>query len=144
MTSPLENLIGRDGPLAAEPPNAAEFEGLRKTARSSLIDARRTDNALSSRFRLAYAAAHAYCLAALRHQGYRARHRYVVFQVLPHTLGLGPEVWRILDKAHEARNLAEYEGHVDVSETFLRDVIGACEKVAARVEALPDIPEEPS
>jgi hypothetical protein len=28
----------------------------------------------------------------LRHSGYRAANRYIVFQVLPHTLGLGPEV----------------------------------------------------
>lgn len=139
MTSPLENLAVRDGPLAVEPPSTVEFDGLRESARSSLADARRADNALSSRFLLAYAAAHAYCLAALRYKGYRARHRYIVFQVLPHTLDLGPEVWRVLDKAHESRNLAEYEGHVDVSESFVRDVIGACEKVAVRVEALPDL-----
>src|SRR5262245_33974305 len=29
-----------------------------------------------------------------RHSGYRPANRYIVFQVLPHTLGLGPEVWR--------------------------------------------------
>jgi len=42
------------------------------------------------------------CLAALRRLGYRAENRYIVFQVLPHTLGLGPEVWRVLAKCHEA------------------------------------------
>ena len=47
---------------------------------------------LESRFDLAYGAAHALCLAALRHHGYRASKRYIVFQILPDTLGLVPEV----------------------------------------------------
>ena len=37
-----------------------------------------------------------HCLAALRWLGYRPANRYIVFQVLPHTLGLGPEVTREL------------------------------------------------
>jgi len=32
------------------------------------------------------------------------------FQVLPDTLGLGPEVWRVLSKCHDMRNRTEYEG----------------------------------
>jgi hypothetical protein len=42
--------------------------------------------------------------------------RYIVFQVLPHTLGLGPEVWRVLAKCHEIRNLGEYEGDLNIDE----------------------------
>lgn len=68
---------------------------------------------------------------------YRARHRYIVFQALPHTLGLGPEVWRVLAKAHDLRNLAEYEGHVEVEQRLVADVITACETVAARLESMP-------
>lgn len=88
-----------------------------------------------ARFDLAYNAAHALCLAALRRKGFRPRQRYIVFQALPHTLGLGPEVWRVLAKAHDARNLAEYEGHVDVSERLVLDVIAAAEVVAVRLAA---------
>lgn len=88
-----------------------------------------------SRFDLAYNAAHAFCLAALRSKGYRARHRYIVFQVLPHTLGLGPEVWRVLAKALNARNLAEYEGHIEVEERLVLDLIAACARVANTMEA---------
>lgn len=44
--------------------------------------------AIESRFDLAYNAAHALALAALRARGYRSDNRYVVFQALPHTLGL--------------------------------------------------------
>ena len=65
-----------------------------------LADAHNDALSLESRFDLAYNAAHALSLAALRRGGYRARHRYIVFQVLPHTLGLGPEVWRVsIEKA---------------------------------------------
>ncbi|MFN3842926.1 MAG: hypothetical protein ACK4RW_06605 [Rehaibacterium terrae] len=133
MTSPLENLAGPGKPLAAEPPDDAEIAGLLRSARARLRDACGESLALESRFDLAYNAAHAFCLAALRRHGYRARHRYIVFQVLPHTLGLGPEVWRVLAKAHDMRNLAEYEGHVDVDARWVRDLVAACQAVAARI-----------
>ena len=55
----------------------------------------KTDNSLESRFDLAYNAAHSLCLAALRWHGYRSANRYIASQALPHTLGLGPEVWRV-------------------------------------------------
>jgi len=132
MTSAFERLTGVDKPLIAEPPDADEIAGLLRSARARLLDAGNPQLALESRFDLAYNAAHALCLAALRRCGYRARHRYVVFQLLPHTLGLGPEVWRVLAKAHDARNLAEYEGHVDVKERLVLDLVAACATVSAK------------
>ena len=131
MPSPLENLAGTGKSLLAEAPDAAEFAGLLRSGRARLTDARNAALSLESRFDLAYNAAHALCLAALRRHGFRARHRYIVFQVLPHTLGLGPEVWRVLAKAHDLRNLAEYEGHIEVEERLVKDVTAACEMVAA-------------
>lgn len=92
MHSALENLSGPGKALKAEAPDANEFTGLVRTGTARLQDARNPDLALESRFDLAYNAAHALCLAALRRMGYRAGNRYIVFQVLPHTLGLGPEV----------------------------------------------------
>lgn len=142
MTSPLENLCGPGKPLAAEPPDAAESAGLIRSGRARLTDARNPSLSLESQFDLAYNAAHALCLAALRRKGYRARHRYIVFQVLPHTLGLGPEVWRVLAKAHDQRNLAEYEGHVDVDVRLVFDVVAACETVAARMAASARTPDD--
>ncbi len=134
MTSPLENLAGTGKPLAVEPTDAAEFAGLLRSGRARLVDARNTSLALESRFDLAYNAAHALCLAALRRQGYRARHRYIVFQVLPHTLALGPEVWRVLDKCHHMRNVAEYEGDLDVDERIVSDLVTACELVMTTID----------
>lgn len=93
---------------------------------------------LESRFDLAYNAAHALSLAALRRLGYRANHRYIVFQVLPHTLGLGPEVWRVLDKCHQLRNVAEYEGALDVDVRIVTDLVAACETVAGKLAEIRD------
>ena len=56
-------------------------------------------------FYLAYNAAHAFSLAALRWHGYRSDSRYLVFQALPHTLELLAATWRVLAKAHEVRNV---------------------------------------
>ena len=141
MSSPLENLSGPGKPLSAEPPDAREFEGLRRSALARLKDARVAALSLEGRFDLAYNAAHALCLAAVRWHGYRAHHRYIVFQVLPHTLGLGPEVWRLLDKCHHQRNLGEYEGMLDVDERLVAELIAACELVAGKVAHLP-LPEQ--
>lgn len=136
MSSPLDSLVGPNRPLAAEPADDAEVRGLIRSGKARLADAVNPALALESRFDLAYNAAHALCLAALRRLGYRARHRYVVFQVLPHTLGLGPEVWRVLDHAHARRNLSEYEGHQDLDERLVLDTVGACRRVADRLDVL--------
>ncbi len=136
MTSALDKLVGPGKPLTGEPPDAREFEGLKRSALARLKDARNETLSLESRFDLAYNAAHALCLAALRRLGYRANQRYIVFQSLPHTLGLGPEVWRVLDKCHHLRNVAEYEGELDVDTRIVADLITACRTVAAKLDAL--------
>ena len=130
MSLPLDNLTGPGKPLRAEPPDSTEMAGLLRTGLARLADARNASLALESRFDLAYNAAHALCLAALRRKGYRASNRYIVFQVLPHTLSLGPEVWRVLDKCHNTRNLGEYEGLLDVDARLVADLIIATQAVA--------------
>jgi len=139
MPSAVEKLCGANKPLKAEPPDAKEFVGLVRAAKARLTDARNTALALESRFDLAYNAAHGLCLAALRWHGYRSNYRYIVFQVLPHTLGLEPSVWRVLANCHDVRNLGEYEGDLNVDERLVHDLVAACSVVAARVEALPAI-----
>ena len=59
---------------------------------------------------MAYGAAHALSLAAMRWHGYRSENRYLVFQCLEETLGLETAKWRVLDQCHKRRNIAEYEG----------------------------------
>lgn len=137
MSTPLalENLSGPGKALKAEPPDAQELAGLTRTGLARLADARNTSLSLESRFDLAYNAAHALCLAALRATGYRASNRYIVFQAVPHTLGLGPEVWRVLDLCHNRRNLGEYEGLLDVNDRLVGDLITATQRVADALAA---------
>ncbi len=139
MPSAFENLCGAGKPLKAEPPDAAEFAGLERSGLARLKDAGTAGLSLEGRFDLAYNAAHALCFAALRWHGYRSSNRYIVFQLLPHTLGLGPEVWRVLSKCHDVRNRGEYEGDLNIDERLVNDLVAACREVAAKVEALPDI-----
>jgi len=140
MTSPLDALSGPGKALKREPPDAAEFLGLMQSAQARLKDAENPQNSLEGRFDLAYNAAHALCLAALRRHGYRSNNRYIVFQALPHTLGLGPEVWRVLARCHDIRNLSEYEGDTAIDERLLADLITATHTVARKVAALPPLP----
>lgn len=136
MISALDNLSGPGKSLKKEAADAREFDGLKRSARARLADAAKAGNSLESRFDLAYNAAHALCLAALRRHGYRAGNRYIVFQVVPHTLGLGPEVWRVLAKCHDVRNLGEYEGDLNVDERLVTDLIAACRAVSAKLDSL--------
>jgi hypothetical protein len=72
MPSPFDNLCGPGKPLKAEPPDAKEFAGLKRSGHARLQDALNTSLSLEGRFDLAYNAAHALCLAALRWNGYRS------------------------------------------------------------------------
>ncbi len=129
MSSPeLENLV-RTGQLKREPAGGSELGGLVRSGEARLADARSESLSLESRFDLAYNAAHAFALAALRFRGYRCDSRFLVFQVLPHTLGLSHAVWRVLAKCHDARNLAEYEGAAEIDERLVTDLIAAATSV---------------
>src|ERR1700749_359908 len=103
----LDNLV-KTGNLKKEPFNEVEFSGLLNSGKKRLADAKISTLSHESRFDLGYNAAHALSLAALRWNGYRSNNRYLVFQTLPYTFNIGPEVWRVLAKCHECRNLAEY------------------------------------
>jgi hypothetical protein len=131
----LDNLVAI-GQLKVEAPARAELDGLVGAGRAKLADAGNEKLALQSRFDLAYNAAHALALAALRWHGYRSNNRFAVFQALVHTLGLGVGVTRVLSKAHDQRNLAEYQGHSDVDEQFLAELLNAVAQLEAKVVAL--------
>ena len=136
MTQPqLDNLV-RIGRLKTEPAAAEEIEGLVRSGTRRLIDAAREELSIESRFDLAYNAGHALALAAMRIRGYRSESRYLVFQCLQHTIDLPPEQWRVLDEAHRKRNLAEYEGEMDVDGQLVAAVLRVVQEVANRVEHL--------
>jgi hypothetical protein len=127
-SSELENLV-RIGKLKREPASDEEIAGLLQSGLDRLNDAGRTDLSYSSRFDLAYNAAHALALAALRRAGYRSDNRYLVFQALAHTTGLAAEKWRVLTKAHERRNLAEYEGDLERDDRLLAELIATAKEL---------------
>jgi hypothetical protein len=128
----LENLAVI-GQLKVESFSESEFEGLLKSGMARLDDAKKMDLNLESRFDLAYNSSHALSLAALRWHGYRSENRYMVFQCLQHTLDMQNEMWRILDQAHRKRNLAEYEGYLDVDERLVEAVIRVANEIVDRI-----------
>lgn len=122
--------------LKPEPSSLREFDGLVRSALERATDAQNPSLTLASRFTLAYDASHALALAALRAHGYRSEDRYLVFQCLPHTLGWTADQWRILDYCHKKRNLAEYEGHLDVDDALVVELISVVNMLQQQVPAL--------
>ena len=129
----LDNLV-RIGQLKTEPRNAQEVARMLAMARNRLNDAKLSSLSLEGRFTSAYNAAHAAALAALRWQGYRSENRYTVFQCLTHTLGWPANRWRVLDTAHQKRNLAEYEGYLEVEEATVADMCALVQSLIVDVE----------
>jgi hypothetical protein len=138
-SSQLDNLV-RIGQLKAEPVAQAELDGLMRSGAVRIKDAENKQLSTESRFDLAYNAAHAFSLAALRFHGYRSENRFLVFQSLQHTLKLAPQKWRVLDQAHKKRNLVEYEGSVDIDTSLLEALIRITREVEAGVVALGPLP----
>jgi len=142
-SSNLENLA-KIGQLKAEPPSRDEIDGLIASGRKRLKDAKNPANALESRFDLAYGAAHAFSLAALRRRGYRSQSRYLVFQALPHTLGMTDRQWRLLALCHERRNKIEYEGIGEVDESLVVELVEVTEDALRKLEALGPVEASPA
>lgn len=44
--------------------------------------------------------------------------------------------WRVLDMCHNARNIAEYEGHLDVNEQLLIELKSITKDIQTLVKAL--------
>ena len=120
----LDNLV-RIGSLKAEPATRKEFDGMVTSTRRSLTDAQNESIETDSQ-----------ALAALRHQGYRSENRITVFQTLAHTLGTSSADIQTFLKAHNERNLAEYEGRLDIDAKLLADLIGATKRLDAAVGKL--------
>lgn len=131
----LDNLV-RIGQLKAEPRNSQEVTRMLAMAQTRLKDAKLGSLSLEGRFTSAYNAAHAAALAALRWHGYRSENRYTVFQSLVHTLGWPANRWRVLDTAHQKRNLAEYEGYLDVEESTVAEMCTLVQSLISDVQTL--------
>lgn len=131
----LDNLV-RIGQIKTEERNVAEAERMLSMARIRLADAGLPALSPQGRFASAYNAAHAAALAALRWHGYRSENRYTVFQCLAHTLNWPAPRWRVLDAAHQKRNMAEYEGFLDVEESDIAELVALVADLIADVTNL--------
>jgi len=107
-----------------------------RSARTRLSDCKIEGLSEEGQFALAYDAAHSLALAALRWHGYRSDKRYLVFQCLEHTVGMGNSKWRVLDKCHQLRNLAEYEGVTEVDTQLLKELIMITRELLGLIEAV--------
>jgi hypothetical protein len=136
MSHPALDSLVRIGQLKAEQRNETEARRMLAMARTRLDDARLDKLSLEGRFTSAYNAAHAAALAALRWRGYRSENRYMVFQCLVHTVNWPAHRWRVLDAAHQKRNLAEYEGFLDVEESAIAELGDLVAELIADVSAL--------
>lgn len=134
----LDNLA-RLGKLKVEPGARAEIDGLLRSSRVRLRDATGAPLSPDSKFDLVYNAAHAASLAALRWHGFRSESRYLVFQCLEHTLGISSQQWRVLDDAHRKRNLAEYEGDLDIDNALLDALMRVAIEILEKARALPPL-----
>jgi hypothetical protein len=109
-------------------------------AQTRLADARLVGASREGRFTSAYNAAHVAALAALRWHGYRSENRYTVFQCLEHTLAWQASRWRVFDSAHRKRNLAEYEGLLDIEESGIAELCALVDELIAEVTTLLETP----
>ena len=138
MNSGTNNLanLARAGQLAAEPTSAEEIGRLLQGADAQLRDSRTDSLSAPSRFILAYGAAHALALAALRAHGYRPSsskgHRKIIFQALGSTIGAPPGLWMAIDRYHDRRNATEYEAAPPASEAEASDLV----ELATRLQKL--------
>lgn len=125
LSLPALDKLAAIGKLKAEPRNHAEVGRLLAMA----ADPPRHN------------AAHAASLAALRWHGYRSESRFMVFQCLSHTVNWQPARWRVLDAAHRKRNLAEYEGVLDVEESVIKELCILTAELIADVSKLVRAPK---
>ena len=129
----LDNLV-KANQLTVEQQDKAEFIGLVQSARKRIADAGLENMSEEGKFLSAYGAAYSLSLAALRWHGFRPKNRYIAFQCLQHTVGLSKEKCRVLDKCHKQRNLAEYEGHLELPDKLFDDLLRIAKELLKLVE----------
>ena len=141
MSKPeLDNLV-KIRKLKEERPSRTEYQGMLSAAKTRLRDAQNEALDSDSQFDLAYGAAHRLAAASLRREGYRSEDRITVFQTLVHTVGTDKADIQIFVRAHNARNLAEYEGRTEIDDHLLAELIRCTKTLEAVVAKLAPPPE---
>lgn len=132
----LDNLVNI-GMLKPESASRAEFDGMMNSGGRALKDAQNASLDPDGQFDLAYGAAHRFALAALRQHGYRSENRITVFQTLVHTVGSDGADLQVFLKSHSKRNLAEYQGYMEVDQKLLADLIRCTKKLEMAAAKIP-------
>lgn len=136
MTLEALSNLAKIGKIKAEPMNRAEIDRMLVMARKRLADSSYPQVSQEGRFTSVYNAIHVAALTALRWHGYRSENRYIVFQSLGQTVAWPASQWRVLDAAHQKRNLAEYEGFLEIEESAIAELRLLAEKLFADVDRL--------
>jgi hypothetical protein len=115
--------LHRIGQLDAVPFSDELLEKMLNVAHNRLLDARRVENSLETRFDCAYTAIRAVADAALLKQGFRTStskpgHHQTTLQCLVHTLGVESGTVRVLDGLRKQRNLSDYDGESITQSVF--------------------------
>lgn len=131
----LDNLV-KIGQLKSEPSEEIEVTRMLEISHRRLLDSGIAELSIEGRFTSAYNAAHGAALAALRWHGYRSENRFMVFQCLGETLGWPTNQWRVFDAVHQKRNLAEYEGYLEIEESTIDELRNLTASLIKDVEAL--------
>jgi hypothetical protein len=131
----LQNLL-RIGRLKEHSPTAAEVQRLLEAIDRNLADANVTNISDETRFDAAYKAVMQCALIAMRSAGYRPAtsepgHHQTMIQSLPLTLGVGNDVWVVLDALRRQRNANDYTGQPITSA-----VVSECVAQATKLRAL--------
>ena len=132
------NNLARIGQLNKIPFSAQLLQKMLATAHTRLLDARRTENSMETRFDCAYTAIRAIADAALHAQGWRTAtnrpgHHQTTLQCLVHTLDVTPATVRVLDALRKQRNLSDYEGEM-VTEQALQECLQQAERLIRLAE----------
>ena len=126
MLKALDSLV-KSGQFKVEPTSKSEVGGFLANANQALVDAQIPGLSSANRFKLAYDAAHALSLVAMRLRGYRPGsgpgHRAIVFQSLVHTVSAPAALASSLNRYHTKRNRSEYDGLVTATDAEARDII---------------------
>ncbi|MEO5772205.1 MAG: DNA-binding protein [Burkholderiaceae bacterium] len=106
----------RIGRLKAHEPTPAEVQRLLASMARNLADASVATITAETRFDAAYKAVMQCALVAMLAAGYRPStsepgHHQTMIQSLPLTLGVGNDVWVVLDALRRQRNANDYTGH---------------------------------
>jgi hypothetical protein len=134
----LQNLL-RIGRLKAHEATAVEIARLLSSIDRNLADAAAETISDETRFDAAYKAVMQCALSAMLAKGYRPStsepgHHQTMIQSLPLTLGVGNEVWVLLDAMRRQRNASDYTG-APITPDMVRDCLAQATALRTRLRA---------